>query len=33
MKNALSYVRVKDGSDKVGDKIIFMSTNKNFVVT
>lgn len=32
-KGAVSYVRLKEGSVKVGDEIIFMSTNKKFVVT
>ena len=32
-KGAVSYVRVKDGSVKAGDDILFMSTNKVFTVT
>ena len=32
-KGAVSYVRVKTGTVKVGDEILFMSTNKKFVVT
>lgn len=32
-KGAVSYVRVKEGSVKVGDEILFMATGKNFVVT
>src|SRR5574344_454413 len=32
-KGALSYVRVKQGTVKVGDEILFMATNKKFVVT
>ena len=32
-KGALSYVRVKDGTVKEGDEILFMATNKSFVVT
>ena len=32
-KGAVSYVRVKTGSVKVGDEILFMATNKKFVVT
>ena len=32
-KGALSYVRVKQGVVKVGDEILFMATNKKFIVT
>ncbi|MDR0978871.1 MAG: translation elongation factor 4 [Lachnospiraceae bacterium] len=32
-KGALSYVRVKTGTVKVGDEILFMATNRKFVVT
>ena len=32
-KGAVSYVRVKEGSVKVGDEILFMATGKKFVVT
>ena len=32
-KGAVSYVRVKNGSVKVGDEILLMATNKSFVVT
>ena len=32
-KGAVSYVRVKTGLVKVGDEILFMATNKKFVVT
>lgn len=32
-KGAVSYVRVVEGSVKVGDEILFMATNKKFVVT
>ncbi|MBO5143686.1 MAG: elongation factor 4 [Clostridia bacterium] len=32
-KGAVAFVRVKDGSIKVGDEITFMSTNKNYVVS
>ena len=32
-KGALAYVRVKDGTVKVGDEITLMSTGKNFTVT
>lgn len=32
-KGAVSYVRVKEGSVKTGDEILFMSTNKRFTVT
>lgn len=32
-KGAVSYVRVKTGSVKVGGEILFMATNKKFVVT
>ena len=32
-KGAVSYVRVKTGIVKVGDEILFMATNKKFVVT
>ncbi len=32
-KGAISYVRIKDGTVKVGDTIRFMATNKDFVVT
>ncbi len=32
-KGAVSYVRVKTGTVKVGDEILFMATNKKFVVT
>ena len=32
-RGAISYVRVKEGSVKVGDEILMMSTGKKFVVT
>lgn len=32
-KGAVSYVRVKDGTVKVGDEILLMATNKVFTVT
>ena len=32
-KGALAYVRIKDGTVKVGDEIKLMSTNKSFTVT
>ena len=32
-KGAIAYVRVKDGTVKVGDEILLMATNKSFVVT
>ena len=32
-KGAVSYVRVKEGTVKVGDEILFMATGKKFVVT
>ena len=32
-KGAVSYVRVKTGIVKVGDEILFMATNKKFIVT
>jgi GTP-binding protein lepA len=32
-KGAVSYVRVRDGRVKVGDEILLMSSNKNFIVT
>ena len=32
-KGAIAYVRVKDGTVKVGDEILLMSNNKNFTVT
>lgn len=32
-KGAVSYIRVKTGTVKVGDEILFMATNKKFVVT
>jgi len=32
-KGALSYVRVKEGTVKEGDEILFMATNKSFIVT
>ena len=32
-KGALSYVRVVEGTVKVGDEILFMATNKKFVVS
>ena len=32
-KGAIAYVRVKDGTVKVGDEIILMSNNKTFTVT
>ena len=32
-KGAIAYVRVKDGSLKVGDEILLMAANKSFVVT
>ncbi len=32
-KGAVSYVRVVEGTVKVGDEILFMATNKKFVVT
>ena len=32
-KGAIAYVRVKEGTVKVGDEILLMATNKSFVVT
>ncbi len=32
-KGALAYVRIKDGTVKIGDEIRLMSTNKHFTVT
>ena len=32
-KGALSYIRVVEGTVKTGDEILFMATNKKFVVT
>ena len=32
-KGAVSYVRVKEGTVRVGDEILFMATKKKFVVT
>ena len=32
-KGAIAYVRVKDGTVKVGDEILLMSNNKSFTVT
>ena len=32
-KGAIAYVRVKDGTVKVGDEILLMASNKTFVVT
>ncbi len=32
-KGAISYVRVKEGTVKPGDEILFMATNKKFIVT
>ena len=32
-KGAISYVRVKEGTVKVGDEILFMATGKHFTVT
>ena len=32
-KGALSYIRVVEGTVKVGDEILFMATNKRFVVS
>ena len=32
-KGALSYIRVMEGTVKVGDEILFMATNKRFVVS
>jgi len=32
-KGAVSYVRVVEGSVKVGDEILFMATNKKFVIS
>ena len=32
-KGALSYIRVVEGTIKTGDEILFMATNKKFVVT
>ena len=32
-KGAIAYVRVKDGTIKVGDEILLMATNKTFTVT
>ncbi len=32
-KGAIAYVRVKDGTVKVGDEILLMANNKNFTVT
>ena len=32
-KGAIAYVRVKEGTVKVGDEILLMSSNKSFIVT
>jgi len=32
-KGAIAYVRIKDGTVKVGDEILLMASNKTFVVT
>lgn len=32
-KGAIAYVRVKDGTVKVGDEIVLMSNGKSFTVT
>ena len=32
-KGAISYVRIKEGTVKVGDEILFMATGKHFTVT
>ncbi len=32
-KGAVAYVRVRDGKIKVGDEIVFMATNKSYVVS
>ena len=32
-KGAISYVRIKEGTVKAGDEILFMATGKSFVVT
>ena len=32
-KGAIAYVRVMEGTIKVGDEILFMATNKNYTVT
>ena len=32
-KGAISYVRIKEGTVKQGDEILFMATNKKFIVT
>ena len=32
-KGAIAYVRIKDGTVKVGDEIILMSSEKNFTIT
>ena len=32
-KGAISYVRVKEGTVKIGDEILFMATGKHFTVT
>ena len=32
-KGAISYVRIKEGTVKAGDEILFMATNKSFIVT
>ena len=32
-KGAIAYVRIKDGTVKVGDEMIFMSSGKNFTIT
>ncbi len=32
-KGAVSYVRVKEGTVKIGDEILFMATGKKFVIT
>lgn len=32
-KGAIAYVRIKDGTVKVGDEMILMSSGKNFTIT
>lgn len=32
-KGAVAYIRVRDGSIKVGDELVFMATNKSYVVS
>ena len=32
-KGAVAYIRVRDGSIKVGDEIVFMATNKPYIVS